>query len=122
MLRTNRPWGYFVNFEEELEKKPCWIKVLFVRKGEELSHQYHRLRDEFWYLIKGKGKALLWRNLEKYPQLCEEIEMTEGKNIFIPRLVIHSFRAEEDSFILEFGFGECREEDIARVKDKYGRV
>ncbi len=121
MFKEERPWGYFVNFDEEIAKKPGWIKILFVKKGEELSHQYHRLRDELWYMVRGKGRVLLWKEKEKYPENKEEITLEEGKTVFIPKLCIHSFRAEEDSFILEFGFGECKEEDIVRLQDRYGR-
>ncbi len=122
MQKEERPWGYFVNFHSELAKKPGWVKILFLKPGEELSHQFHRKRDELWYCIKGKGKVFLWKNPEEYGKVePEAIEFEEGSSITIPRGIVHTARADEELYILEFGFGECEEEDIVRLSDKYGR-
>ena len=123
MKKEIRPWGYFVDFSQEIKgKKLGWVKILFVKKNAELSHQYHKLRDELWFVIKGKIKVKLWENVEEYPENLKKIELREGERVFIPKLCVHTCIGIEDSFILEFGFGECKEEDIIRLHDKYGRV
>ena len=122
MKRESRPWGWFADFSEEIRGKNLgWVKILFVRKGAELSHQYHRLRDELWFVVKGRIKVKLWEK-DNYPGNLKERELEEGETVFIPKLLVHTCSAMEDSFILELGFGECREEDIIRLSDKYRRV
>ncbi len=123
MKKEIRPWGYFVDFSEEIKgKRLGWVKILFVKKGSELSHQYHHLRDEFWFVIKGRIKVKIWESLKDYPEKGKEKELRKGETLFIPKLQIHTCKGLENSFILELGFGKCKEEDIVRLKDKYGRV
>jgi len=54
-----RPWGGFIKF---IDNKPCTVKILQIKKGEALSLQSHKLRDEFWYLISGKISLTIGKN------------------------------------------------------------
>ena len=104
-----RPWGGFIKF---IDNKPCTVKILQIKNGESLSLQYHRFREEFWYLISGKIKVTLnkrKKNLEK------------GNYVFIPKGALHRAQALVDSKILEISTGKFREGDEIRVEDKYGR-
>jgi len=109
-----RPWGGFIKF---IDNKPCTVKILQIKKGESLSLQFHKLREEFWYLISGKIQTTIGRNLN---QLKKKV-LKEGEYIFIPKKSLHRAEALEFSKILEISTGKFKEGDEIRIEDKYGR-
>lgn len=109
----NRPWGGFIKF---VDQKPCTVKILQINQGESLSLQFHKLREEFWYLISGKIKLTLGRK-----KLRQRI-LKEGGSVFIPKNYLHRAEALKTSEILEISVGRFQEKDIVRIQDKYGRV
>ena len=109
-----RPWGGFIKF---IDNKPCTVKILQIKKGESLSLQFHKLREEFWYLISGKIQTTIGRNLN---QLKKKV-LKEGEYIFIPKKSLHRAEALEFSKILEISTGKFKEGDEIRIGDKYGR-
>ena len=112
-----RPWGGFIKF---IDNKPCTVKILQIKKGERLSLQSHKLRYEFWYLVSGKIKVFIGKDVKK---LKTKI-LTEGEHIFIPKNALHRAEglASPVSKILEISTGKFKEDDITRYEDKYGRV
>jgi mannose-6-phosphate isomerase-like protein (cupin superfamily) len=111
-----RPWGGFIKF---IDNQPCTVKILQIKKGESLSLQSHKLREEFWYIISGKVKVTIGKNIKK---LRSKI-LTEGKYIFIPKNTLHRAEGSSSPFskILEISTGKFKENDEIRYKDKYGR-
>lgn len=109
-----RPWGGFIKF---IDNKPCTIKILFLTKGESLSLQYHKLRDEFWYVISGRIKVTCGKNRKSLKKKL----LKEGKYIFTPKKSLHRAEALENSKILEISMGKFKENDVIRIEDKYGR-
>lgn len=112
---TKRPWGGFIKF---IDNKPCTVKILQIKKGEALSLQLHKLRDEFWYLVSGKIKVTIGKNLKS---LCSKI-LNEGDWIKIPKKFLHQAEGLTFTKILEISTGKFQEKDIIRYKDKYGRI
>ena len=114
MLRkiTFRPWGWW----QALFKGPGYLaKIINVKKGEQLSLQYHQYRSETWIIASGVGEVFangIW-----------QIART-GKCIHIPVLGTHRIKAtDEDLVLIEVQFGDkISEDDIVRIKDDYGRV
>ena len=114
MLRkiTFRPWGWW----QALFKGPGYLaKIINVKKGEQLSLQYHQYRSETWIIASGVGEVFangIW-----------QIART-GKCIHIPVLGTHRVKAtDEDLVLIEVQFGDkISEDDIVRIKDDYGRV
>lgn len=104
------PWGGYL----VLEKYPTyWLKKLFINKGEQLSLQSHRNRDEIWIVVEGKIRVQKGKNffiLEKGD--CLKINKKEKHRIYGLRRTI----------VLEAAFGQPKEKDIIRYEDKYGRV
>jgi mannose-6-phosphate isomerase-like protein (cupin superfamily) len=111
-----RPWGGFIKF---IDNKPCTIKILQIKKRESLSLQSHKLRTEFWYLISGKVKVTIGKNIKN---LRSKI-LTEERYIFIPKNTLHRAEGLFSPFskILEISTGKFKEEDEIRYQDKYGR-
>jgi len=110
----NRPWGSFIKF---IDNQPCTVKILQIKKGESLSLQSHQLREEFWYLISGKIKVIIGKNLKS---LKIKI-LKEGEYVKIYKNILHRAQAIENSKILEISTGRFKEEDEIRYEDKYGR-
>ena len=51
--RVDKPWGWELVWAETEQYVG---KVLFVKAGESLSLQFHRVKDESWYLYAGRAK------------------------------------------------------------------
>jgi len=109
-----RPWGGFIKF---IDNKPCTVKILYIKKGESLSLQYHQLREEFWYLISGKIKVSLGKNLK----LLKKKTLKEGQFISVPKKFLHRIEGLTSAKVLEISFGKFKEGDEIRYEDKYGR-
>lgn len=110
-LVENRPWG---NFVEYTHNEVTTIKILTVNPGQELSLQYHAHRKEFWRILKGNPSIVIGeKKVETKPG--DEFEVSEGAQ--------HQISAGKDGAeILEISFGDFDEQDIVRIKDKYGRT
>jgi len=110
----SRPWGGFVKF---IDNKPCTVKILQIKKGESLSLQSHKLREEFWYLISGKIKVTIGRDLKS----LKKETLKEDEYIFVPKNDLHRIEALKFSKILEISIGKFKEGDEIRYEDRYGR-
>jgi mannose-6-phosphate isomerase-like protein (cupin superfamily) len=111
----DRPWGGFIKFTDNF---PSTVKILFIKKGASLSLQSHKLRREFWYVIQGKIKITIGKNLKT----LKKKNLREGEKIEIPKRYIHRIEGIEKSKVLEISIGRFKEEDITRIKDRYGRI
>ena len=109
-----RPWGGFIKF---IDNKPCTVKILQIKKGESLSLQMHKLREEFWYLVSGKIKVTIGKN----PKSLKKKVLKEGEYISIPKKFLHRAQGLENSKVLEISTGKFQEGDEIRIEDKYGR-
>lgn len=109
-----RPWGGFIKF---IDNKPCTVKILQIKKGESLSLQFHKLREEFWYVVSGKIKVTRGKGLE----LLKKKILQEGEYIKIPKKFLHRIEGIENSKVLEISTGKFKENDEIRIEDRYGR-
>ena len=112
--RVEKPWGY------EL----LWAltegyagKILFVRAGEALSLQFHRTKDESWYVLSGRAKVELGAPGDRL--LAAEV-LTPGRALHFPPGTVHRVRALEDTTILEVSTPHL--DDVVRLEDAYGRT
>jgi len=89
------------------------IKTLIIFPGEYTSLQYHDKRDEFWYAVR-KTKIV---------KDGKEILLKKHGYEMIPRKLKHRIiGVNNPSIITEISYGEFSEDDIVRLKDKYGRA
>ena len=109
-----RPWGGFIKF---IDNKPCTVKILQIKKGEILSLQFHKLREEFWYVVSGKIKVTVGKGLKS----LKKKTLKEGEYTFVPKKFLHRIEGIENSQVLEISTGKVKENDEIRIKDKYGR-
>ncbi len=113
MTRVDKPWGY----ELIWAKTDRYVgKILFVRAGEALSLQYHRVKDETIMLQSGRLQLTHFADAE--PPETEELQI--GVPFRITPGLRHRMVAIEDSHLLEVSTPEL--DDVVRLEDRYGRV
>ena len=108
---VNKPWGH-ENVWALTEKYVG--KILHINKGQQLSRQYHKVKDESIYVLKG----LLILELGEDP--IEVKILKEGENYRITPNTVHRFRSLYDPVTLvEVSTPEI--DDVVRLQDDYGR-
>jgi mannose-6-phosphate isomerase len=111
--RIDKPWGHELIWAEGEQYVG---KVLFVAAGHALSLQFHREKDESWYVHSGRAKVELGDAGEAV--LVEEI-VTAGAAFRFRPGTVHRVTALEDTTILEVSTPHL--DDVVRLEDHYGR-
>jgi mannose-6-phosphate isomerase len=111
--RVDKPWGYELIWA--LSEAYCG-KVLFVKAGEQLSLQFHREKDESWFVLDGRAELELGAPGQSV--LNSEIVAAGAAFRFVPGTV-HRVTAIEDTRILEVSTSQI--DDVVRLEDAYGR-
>lgn len=107
-----RPWGHFENLLDERNVK---VKKLVIFPKEKISVQFHKYRNEKWHIINGTGKVFVEENV---------FECKKGSYFEISKGQTHSIEntGKKNLEIIEIQTGsKLSEEDIVRIKDRYGR-
>ena len=112
--RVDKPWGHELLWA--LTDRYCG-KLLVVRAGHELSLQFHREKDESWYVLEGRVQLELAAAGQK--ATSSEI-VTPGAAFHITPGTVHRVRALEDTTILEVSTPQLN--DVVRLEDSYGRA
>ena len=111
--KVDKPWGYELIWAEA----DAYVgKVLFVKAGESLSLQFHRVKDESWLVREGRAKVEL--GSAGAAVLQEEVVGPGACFRFRPGTV-HRVTALEDTTILEVSTPDL--DDVVRLEDRYGR-
>ena len=111
--KVEKPWGYELIWAES----DHYIgKVLFVKAGESLSLQFHRVKDESWLVQQGRAKLELGSAGDT--MLKEEVIVAGATFRFRPGTV-HRVTALEDTTIVEVSTSHL--DDVVRLEDRYGR-
>ena len=108
-----RPWGIFENIHTD---ESFLVKRLVVNPGEKLSSQFHNHREEYWIVVKGKGKVTISEKI---------FDAKIGSTFHIKEKEIHRLEnsGKDPLVIIEVQIGDfISEEDIIRLDDEYGRV
>jgi mannose-6-phosphate isomerase len=112
--KVDKPWGWELIWA--LTDDYCG-KLLFVRTGESLSLQFHREKDESWYVESGRARL-------EFAQPGETVPQTEvvgaGAAFRIRPGTVHRITAIEDTMIIEVSTPQL--EDVVRLEDSYGRA
>ena len=111
--KVDKPWGSELIWAEAEQYVG---KVLFVKAGESLSLQFHRVKEESWLVQEGRAKLELGSAGD--PVLREEVISAGACFRFRPGTV-HLVTAIEDTTILEVSTPHL--DDVVRLEDRYGR-
>jgi mannose-6-phosphate isomerase len=108
-----KPWGH----ETIWASNELYVgKILHITAGNALSIQYHNVKDETVYLLRGELKY--WVKLEGHDEL-EDMRLREGDAFRITPGTIHYMEAVTDCDVLEASTPHL--DDVVRLQDRYGR-
>jgi mannose-6-phosphate isomerase len=112
--KVEKPWGWELIWAHAEQYAG---KILFVRAGQSLSLQFHREKDESWYVQGGRAELELG---EPGGALLNTEVVGAGACFRYPPGTVHRVTALEDTTILEVSTAQL--DDIVRLDDKYGRT
>ena len=106
-----RDWG---SFDILLDEEGVKVKKIVVNPDQRLSLQLHTKREELWYIIEGAGKIQVGNH---------EYTIEAGDRVTIHKYEVHRVKCSGliPLKIIEIQTGDCREDDIIRLEDDYGR-
>lgn len=111
--RVEKPWGYELIWAET---KDYVGKILHIKKGHQLSLQYHRIKEETIFIQSGH-MTLVFED-EKGTML--NVSLKPGEAHHIPTGRKHRMIAVEDTDVCEVSTPHLS--DVVRLEDSYGRA
>jgi len=111
--KVEKPWGHELIWSKTDRYAG---KILFVKAGESLSLQFHKVKDEAWDILSGRAELELGGPGESI--LNSEV-VAAGAAFHFPPGTVHRVTAVEDTTIFEVSTPEL--EDVVRLEDRYGR-
>lgn len=110
---VDKPWGHEFIWAATARYVG---KILFVRAGEALSLQYHRVKDETIMLLSGRMTLETFADGEE----PRRRELAPRVPVHLPPGLRHRMTALEDTELAEVSTPEL--DDVVRLEDRYGRV
>jgi mannose-6-phosphate isomerase len=110
--KVDKPWGYELRWAIT---DRYLGKVLHINKGEALSLQYHRQKDECQYILAG---AIDMEVGQAEGEMTTR-RMRAGDTVHLTPGTRHRLTAVEDTDIFEVSTPEI--DDVVRLEDRYGR-
>ncbi len=112
--RVEKPWGWELIWAHA----DAYVgKILFVRAGSSLSLQFHREKDESWYVQSGRAELELG---DTGQAILDKEVVTAGACFRYRPGTVHRVTALEDTTILEVSTPHL--DDVVRLEDAYGRA
>ena len=111
--RVDKPWGYELIWARTDDYAG---KLLVVRAGSSLSLQFHREKEESWYVLEGRAEVELG---EAGRAVLQKEVVSAGAAFHFPPGTVHRVRALEETTILEVSTPQL--DDVVRLEDEYGR-
>ncbi len=108
---VEKPWGSYT----DIYRTPTAVfKKIQLKPGGAISYQFHKKREEFWYIDSGIGVMKINE---------EEFYAKAGDTFYMNKMDRHMIENTGDLMltIMEMQCGDCREDDIVRLEDKYDR-
>jgi mannose-6-phosphate isomerase len=111
--RVEKPWGYELIWAKT---KDYVGKMLHIKKGHQLSLQYHKIKEETIYVSRGIMDFVF----ENEAGVLNTIRLVPGEAHHIPTGKKHRMIAVEDCDIFEVSTPHL--DDVVRLEDGYGRA
>jgi mannose-6-phosphate isomerase len=111
MRRVEKPWGHEVIWAET---DRYVAKMLFIAKGQRLSRQYHRKKDETFFVESGEMTLEIGEGSS-----IDALELKPGDNFHCPPGTVHRMIGRTDVRVFEVSTPDL--DDVVRLEDAYGR-
>jgi mannose-6-phosphate isomerase-like protein (cupin superfamily) len=111
MRRVSKPWGYEIVWAET---ERYVGKVLHIDAGQKLSRQYHRKKDETFFVQSGEMDLEIGQGAE-----LRVVHMRARESFHCPPHTVHRMVAVTDVDVFEVSTPEL--DDVVRLEDAYGR-
>jgi mannose-6-phosphate isomerase-like protein (cupin superfamily) len=111
--RVEKPWGWELIWAET---EGYVGKLLFVRAGHLLSLQFHKVKDESWYVYEGRAEIEMG---EPGAAVSQSEVVGAGAAFRLSPGTVHRLSALEDTLVLEVSTPHL--DDVVRLEDRYGR-
>ena len=110
--KVDKPWGH----EEIFAETEKYVgKILFIRRGEALSLQYHEVKEETLRVLDGELELVTGTGIED----LESHHLGPETIFHISPGTLHRMVAVTDCRLLEVSTAEL--DDVVRLEDRYGR-
>ena len=119
-MKVEKPWGYEIRWA--INDKYLG-KILYIKEGQRLSKQYHKVKDETIYVLEGDLNLEYGPDISTYTKDPEpqKIILSQGESRRIHPGVVHRFCADmSDVVLIEVSTPEI--DDVVRISDDYGRT
>ena len=104
-------WGY----EKWIVNKEDYCgKILWFAKGKKCSWHYHKLKDEVFYIR--KGKLIVRSGWSRNINECISVTLNPGDNFHVPVGLIHQMEAVTDTEMFEFSTQHFDEDSYRVIK------
>ena len=113
MRTVEKPWGHELIWAHTDRYVG---KILHINKGQSLSLQYHRQKEETLYLQTGRMTV----EIAKEGEALRPHPMAAGDVLHITPGLRHRMIAIEDCDVFEVSTPET--DDVVRIEDRYGRT
>lgn len=110
--KVEKPWGHEEIFAETADYVG---KILFIRRGEALSLQYHEVKEETLRVLEGTLELVTGIDVER----LEKHKIGPETVFHIPPRTLHRMVAVTDCLLLEVSTPQL--DDVVRLEDRYGR-
>jgi mannose-6-phosphate isomerase-like protein (cupin superfamily) len=109
---VEKPWGH----EEIFAQTPGYVgKILFIKRGEALSLQYHEVKEETLRVLDGELELVVGPDLDR----LESHHLADGDIFHVAPGTLHRMIATSDCRLLEVSTNYL--DDVVRLEDRYGR-
>ena len=110
--KVEKPWGH----EEIFAETASYVgKILFIRRGEALSLQYHEVKEETLRVLEGEMELVMGQDVEE----LESRTVGPDTVFHVPPGTLHRMVAITDCRLLEVSTNHL--DDVVRLEDRYGR-
>ena len=107
--KVEKPWGYELHWAQTDKYAG---KLLFIKAGHRLSKQYHEVKEETVFVLRGV--------LYNYDESDEVTKFYTGDTFHVQPRQVHRFGAGEMNVeLIEVSTPEL--EDVVRIEDDYDR-
>ena len=111
MRRVDKPWGYELIWAHT---ERYVGKLLHIDRGQKLSRQYHRVKDETFFVQQGEMQLEIGQGTDQ-----RALRLGPGESFHCPPGTVHRMVALSDVDVIEVSTPEL--DDVVRLEDAYGR-